>query len=193
VQRDNFPLSTIVADATLHRTQVASPCALVSLVLICPVNCSVPSQLKIISGGQSGADRAALDWAIANKIPHAGWCPKGRLAEDGVIPVQYQLTETPTSDVEERTEWNVRHSDGTVIFSIKPGLSGGTKRTAEFAAVLKKPLLHIHQLSAENAPIRLQSFVRDNQIRTLNIAGPRASEEPGIFGFVTYMLQQAFL
>ncbi|MGI8605082.1 MAG: YpsA SLOG family protein [Verrucomicrobiales bacterium] len=64
--------------------------------------------IRIISGGQTGADRAALDWAIANGVPHGGWCPKGRLAEDGPIPDRYQLTETPTANYLQRNEWNVR-------------------------------------------------------------------------------------
>ncbi len=74
--------------------------------------------LKIISGGQTGADRAALDWAIRNGIPHGGWCPKGRKAEDGPIEAKYQLQETPSSKYLQRTDWNARDSDGTVIFSV---------------------------------------------------------------------------
>jgi hypothetical protein len=73
------------------------------------------------------------DWATFHDIPHGGWCPKGRKAEDGVIPPQYQLTETPSASYLQRTEWNVRDSDGTVIFTIAAKLAGGLKRTAEFA------------------------------------------------------------
>ena len=73
---------------------------------------------RIVSGGQTGADRAALDWAIARRIPHGGWCPQGRKAEDGVIEAKYHLTETPSADYIQRTEWNVRDSNGTVVFSI---------------------------------------------------------------------------
>src|SRR2546428_7239726 len=97
---------------------------------------------KIISGGQTGADRAALDFAIARGIPHGGWCPRGRLAEDGVISDRYQLTETPSANSAQRTEGNVRDSDGTVIFSIGPKLTGGSKQTAEFARQHRKPCLH---------------------------------------------------
>jgi hypothetical protein len=86
---------------------------------------------KLLSGAQTGADRAALDWAIFHDIPHGGWCPKGRKAEDGVIPPQYQLTETPSASYLQRTEWNVRDSDGTVIFTMAAKLGGGSKRTAE--------------------------------------------------------------
>ena len=88
---------------------------------------------KIISGGQTGADRAALDWAMANNIPHGGWCPLGRLAEDGKIDAQYNLLETPKADYLQRTEWNVRDSDATVIISLAPQLTGGSLATAELA------------------------------------------------------------
>src|SRR3974377_1897050 len=98
--------------------------------------------MKIVSGGQTGADRAALDWAIANRIPHGGCGPKGRLSEDGTIPTQYQLKETPSAEYPQRTEWNVRDSDGTVIFSIEQKLSRGSKKTANLAVKLGKPLLH---------------------------------------------------
>jgi hypothetical protein len=80
---------------------------------------------KIVSGGQTGADRAALDWAIFHDLPHGGWCPKGRKAEDGVIPDQYQLTETSSASYPQRTQWNVRDSDGTVIFTMTSKLFGG--------------------------------------------------------------------
>jgi len=71
---------------------------------------------RIVSGGQTGADRAALDWAIAHGIPHGGWCPKGRKAEDGMSQAKYELIETPSTDYVQRTELNVRDSDGTVVF-----------------------------------------------------------------------------
>src|SRR5436189_4749506 len=89
---------------------------------------------KIISGGQTGADRAALDFALAHGLAHGGWCPRGRLAEDGALEERYELRETPDAEYAQRTEWNVRDSDGTVIFSIAAGLTGGSKLTAEFAA-----------------------------------------------------------
>ena len=83
---------------------------------------------KIISGGQTGADRMALDWAISHEISHGGWCPKGRKAEDGPLGSKYLLKETPTSDYPQRTEWNVRDWDGTVIFSLARALTGGSER-----------------------------------------------------------------
>src|SRR5437870_5407187 len=81
---------------------------------------------KIVSGGQTGADRAAFDWAIANNIPHGGWCPRGRLAEDGIIPDFYRMQETVSTEYVVRTERNVTESDGTVIFTIGKALTGGS-------------------------------------------------------------------
>ncbi|HTK11851.1 MAG TPA: putative molybdenum carrier protein, partial [Ktedonobacteraceae bacterium] len=102
----------------------------------------------IVSGGQTGADRAALDWAIQHGIPHAGWCPRGRKAEDALpIDQRYQLQETPSDDYAQRTEWNVCDSDGTVIFSISPHLTAGSALTADFARHYHKPCLHIHRAS----------------------------------------------
>jgi len=99
--------------------------------------------LKIVSGGQTGADRAALDFAIAHGIPHGGWCPKGRLAEDGPLAPCYHLTETPTEAYTQRTAWNVREAQGTVVFTIARTLSGGSLRTFMLAEAFKKPVLHL--------------------------------------------------
>ena len=85
---------------------------------------------KILSGAQTGADRAALDWAIFRDIPHGGWCPKGRKAEDGKIPPHYQLTETPSASYLQRTEWNARDSYGTVIFTVAAALAGGSREVS---------------------------------------------------------------
>lgn len=78
---------------------------------------------KIVSGGQTGADRAALDWAIKSRIPHGGWCPKGRLAEDGPIPIRYELTETPSENYLQRTEWNVSVTPETLLTEQLRGIS----------------------------------------------------------------------
>jgi hypothetical protein len=95
---------------------------------------------KIISGAQTGADRAALDFAIKNDIPHDGWVPKGRIAEDGIIPEKYNVHEAPTQDYRRRTELNVVHSDGTLILT-HGELSGGSALTRTFAQKHKKPYL----------------------------------------------------
>jgi hypothetical protein len=104
--------------------------------------------IKIISGGQTGADRAALDWALSHGVPHGGWCPCGHKAENGLIPPRYNLTETRSTAYLLRTRWNVRDSDGTAIFSLESRLSGGTQRAAEIAAKLKKPLLVLARTTA---------------------------------------------
>ena len=147
---------------------------------------------KIISGGQTGADRAALDWAIKHGIPHGGWCPKGRKAEDGPISGNYQLSETPGGDDLERNEWNVRDSDGTVIFTIRCELSGSSKRTADFAEQHRKPWLHLSENSeGGDAEVRLKRFMESNHIKVLNVAGSRASKEPRLLVFVPAVLSAA--
>jgi hypothetical protein len=146
--------------------------------------------LKIISGGQTGADRAALDCAIKNSIPHGGWCPKGRRAEDGPIGAKYQLKETPSIDYLQRTEWNVRDSDGTVIFSIGEHLTGGSLQTLNFAQREEKPWRILSATANDYAPERLCRFIEDNHIQVLNVAGPRASEEPEVGRFVTATLHR---
>ena len=90
----------------------------------------------IVSGGQTGADRAALDVAIRHRVPHGGWCPAGRHAEDGPIHPRYQLTETPDAGYEQRTAWNVRDSDGTVVFTLRLQATGGSLYTLTVAAEL---------------------------------------------------------
>ena len=102
---------------------------------------------KIISGGQTGADRAALDWALSHNLPCGGWCPKGRKAEDGIIAAKYPLKESSSSSYIQRTEWNVRDSDGTIVLSIAATLSGGSKKTLELARKHRKPYLHIWRWS----------------------------------------------
>src|SRR5208282_1479493 len=115
---------------------------------------------KIMSGGQTGVDRAALEWALANGIPHGGWCPKGRKAEDGVIPIRFHLKETGSENYSMRTRRNVRDSGGTVIFSKESGLSAGTQETADVAKEIGKPLLHlISSLEVKEAARQLDAFI----------------------------------
>ena len=147
--------------------------------------------LKIVSGGQTGADRAALDWALSRGIECGGWCPKGRKAEDGPISRKYPLIETPSENYLQRTEWNVRDTGGTVIFSLDPSLSGGSKKTLQFAEKHNKPCLHIHP-GTKDAAQTLRDFIADNEVETLNVAGPRGSKEPGVGEFVRKVLTIAF-
>jgi hypothetical protein len=146
---------------------------------------------KIVSGGQTGADRAALDFAIDHGIPHGGWCPRGRKAEDGPIDAKYQLQESPSSNYPQRTEWNVRDSDGTVVFSIAEHLTGGSLLTVEFAIIHRKPHLHLSAASKDNAARELKQWMHQNNIRVLNVAGPRASKEPTVAKFVITTLDAA--
>ena len=147
---------------------------------------------KIVSGGQTGADRAALDVAIGHSSPHGGWCPKGRKAEDGPIGGQYQLVETPSANYLQRTEWNARDSDGTVVFTLAKEVTGGSLRTIGFARKHKKPCVCIYQARNENPVETLQMFVQEHGIKVLNVAGSRESKEPGIWQWVNQIVEDAF-
>ncbi len=132
---------------------------------------------KIISGGQTGVDRGALDACIANKFSHGGWCPKGRLAEDGKIDTKYNLNETEKSNYYSRTYKNVRDSDATLIIS-KKILTGGTLSTEKAARQINKPVLVLRPELSEfpEMIIKLIKFIQNNKVLTLNVAGPRYSE-----------------
>jgi hypothetical protein len=137
---------------------------------------------KIVSGGQTGADRAALDFALAHGIAIGGWVPRGRLAEDGRIPEHYPaLVETDSTDPAVRTARNVRDSDATLILSHGP-LEGGSLFTLNEATRAGKPVLHLDldRLDAEAAAERLRSWLATVRPRVLNVAGPRASHDPRI-------------
>lgn len=136
---------------------------------------------KIVSGGQTGADRAGLDAAIDRGVPHGGFCPRGRRAEDGVIPDQYQLEETRSRDYSVRTTKNVAWSDGTVIFTYGPP-TGGSLTTVEAVKFYDKPCLLVNLDATSDSEIitAVASFCVDKKIKTLNVAGSRASKAPGI-------------
>jgi len=148
----------------------------------------LPLQFKIVYGGQAGADAAALEWAITHNVDHGGWCPKGRKSETGPIDPRFHLAETPSSGYLERTEWNVRDSDATVIFTLDAKLEGGSKKTAEFAAQLGKPWLHFR---AGVHPKYLARFLLRHSVQILNVAGKRASAAPGIDELVHATLSAA--
>ena len=147
-------------------------------------------EIIIISGGQTGADRATLDWAIKNNIPYGGWCPKGRVADDGPLPPEYQLKETPTEQNLERIEWNVRDSDASVVFTLGPKATGGAQKTVSLARKQKKPFLHLHRgiLAVSE---KLVVFMEKHHVRRINIGGSLESEEPGIYAWVTQSLDKA--
>lgn len=137
---------------------------------------------RIVSGGQTGADRAALDWALAHGVPHGGWCPEGRLAEDGVIDARYLLRELPGGGYLERTRQNVVDSEATLILN-RGELSGGTLATRQFALEAGKPFL----LVALDTPATATTFaearawLRDHAVAVLNVAGPRETKRPGMY------------
>ena len=143
---------------------------------------------RIISGGQTGADRAALDWAIDNAIPHGGWCPKGRMAVDGVLSARYQLTETESEGYRQRTRRNVHDSDATLIVNLGE-LDGGTLLTRVFAEKAGKPCL-IVSLNAgitDEVVMTVSNWLERHRPETLNIAGPREQKRPGVYA-LTYQL-----
>lgn len=149
---------------------------------------------KVISGGQTGVDRAALDWAIKHELPHGGWCPKGRKAEDGVIPDKYLLQETKSASYDERTRQNVSDSDGTLILNTG-ALDGGSLKTKDEAEKTGKPFLvvQLDEKSGRNLRLCVAEWIRANKIGILNIAGPRESKRPGIYGQALAFLNQLAL
>jgi hypothetical protein len=135
-----------------------------------------------------------LDVAIRHGFPHGGWCPKGRKAEDGPIGGQYQLVETPSASYLQRTEWNARDSDGTVVFTLAKEVTGGSLRTIEFAEKHGKPCIHIPMRSGsyEDPALPLLRFVAEHGIKILNVAGSRESKEPGVWKFAYQVIEDAF-
>lgn len=147
---------------------------------------------SIISGGQTGADRAALDIALDMGIEIGGYVPIGRLAEDGPIPERYYgMVETDSDDPAVRTELNVAASDATLIFS-HGELRGGSRETADLACRHAKPLLHIdlNKLDVDSAAEMIEEWLSRDDYRVLNIAGPRASDDPEIYDDVTVVLKR---
>lgn len=144
---------------------------------------------RIVSGGQTGADRAALDAAVQAGIPHGGWVPRGRKAEDGRIPARYCLREMTTFSYADRTEKNVLDSDATLIVSRGP-LTGGSRLTLGLAMRNRKPCLHVDMAvtGMEEAENKVRSWLEENDVSTLNVAGPRASNDPDIYGLVLSLL-----
>jgi len=143
----------------------------------------------IVSGGQTGADRAALDWAWRNRIAHGGWCPKGRLASDGPLPLKYQLRETESTGYRQRTKLNVKDSDATLIFNLGR-LDGGTLQTALFAQTLKKPyrVFQLDQGDLEGVAREIVGWLADTSFVKINIAGPREEKRAGIYALVYSVL-----
>ena len=149
--------------------------------------------IKIVSGAQTGVDRAALDAAMDAGIEAGGWCPVGRKAEDGTIPDKYPVKVLPGAGYKQRTRKNVIDSDATLIIYFG-FLSGGTKQTVAICIREKKPYLLVdaQETSIEQATERITEFITNKKISTLNIAGPRASGEPRAYAYTIRVLNNVF-
>ena len=143
---------------------------------------------KIISGGQTGVDRAALDTAHELGLESGGWCPAGRHADDGPIDARYPLEETHNMDHTVRTGYNVRESDGTIMLH-RGALQGGTAYAVEMARRLGKPVMAI-DLDAPPDDRALIAWIRENRIETLHIGGQREASSPGIYELARSYLQR---
>jgi len=149
-----------------------------------------PRPGKIVSGGQTGVDRGALDAAIALGIPHGGWCPRGRLAEDGPIPDRYRLRQTDSPDYPVRTERNVRDSDATLILC-RGVPTGGTALTRRLAAQHGRPCLVVDLAAPPDLPA-IRRWLAEHAPTVLNVAGPRESQSPGIAEQAASLLARLF-
>jgi hypothetical protein len=147
--------------------------------------------MRVISGGQTGVDRAALDWAIEHGIEHGGSCPRGRRAEDGAIPVRYRLNELGSASYRARTRENVNAADATPVLNVGP-LDGGAALTVRFAEQTRKPCIVI-DLAQPSAGRMVASWLPHLRPRVLNIAGPRESKRPGVGRLARAALDEALI
>ena len=157
-------------------------------------------KIKIISGGQTGVDQAALNAARDCDLQIGGWCPPGRVSESGIIPANFPLIETPEDrsplapDISRslRTEWNVRDADATLILHSGEFKDKGTKWTIECSVRFRKPYL-ICNINAEDAADKIKQWIKNNSISTLNIAGPSEETVPGIGEIAYELLTRIFI
>ena len=155
------------------------------------------SSLKIISGGQTGVDSAALDWAITNGVPHGGYCPKGRKSEDGVIPLKYNLVETSTDKYPQRTEFNVKAAKMTLIIVPYEGYkSRGCALTEKLCIKWNVPYWVIpadQELSLADRGRIAGAYPGRTNYEVYNVAGPRLSNWPEATLWTHRMLDKLFL
>lgn len=144
----------------------------------------------VLSGGQTGVDRAALDWAIAMDMAHGGWCPRGRITQDGPLPERYHLKETEAAGYSQRTRMNVRDADATLIIHHGP-LTGGTRLTCRFVDEMKKPVQMVDLDKAwPSQTVKVQAWWTELGLHSLNVAGPSEERMPGIHALAMQFLQQ---
>lgn len=148
--------------------------------------------LTIVAGGQTGAPRAAIEFAIAHHMPHAIWHPQDGKGEGGPVGTLCRRQKTPGADHAQRTERSVRGSDATVVFTISSHRSADSLAALKFAQRHKKPWIHLHAPTDEDAPARLWKFIRDNNIRALNVVGSGAGDDPDLQKYVTATLHGLF-
>lgn len=146
---------------------------------------------KIVSGGQTGVDRAALDVAIFLEMEHGGWCPAGRRAEDGAIPERYDLKEMSSRDYAKRTEQNVVDSDGTLVLYWAK-MKGGTRLTYRLAAKHQRPRLSVDLFDKEWPTEFVRDWIATENISVLNVGGPRESSHQGIGKLAEQFLSSVF-
>lgn len=151
---------------------------------------------RIISGGQTGVDRAALDLALEFRIDTGGWVPKGRRTEESIpLPAKYKnMKETPSTDFETRTKWNVRDSNATLLIS-RGKLEGGSDLTLKCAIKLGRPCLHVNleELSIPESIDKILTWLSEGHYEVLNIAGPRNSEDKNIYDEASLILRPVFI
>lgn len=150
-------------------------------------------QLTFISGGQTGIDRAVLDFCLEHQLPCGGWCPEGRLAEDGPIDRKYPVKELPGASYEDRTRANVAGSDATVILYRKE-IRGGTQKSREYAVMLGKPflMLDLDRITPAQAARKLIEFIIKENPSVVNFSGPRHSEWDQGYQHCLYLLKKVF-
>lgn len=157
---------------------------------------ALPLPTKVISGGQTGADRGGLDWAQKHYLPQGGWCPRDRRSEDGCIPPIYPLVETPSRAYVQRTKRNVADSHLTILITKSPNLEGGSKKTAEFAKALGRALVHVYFPLTPTQILQARETVShahtQHESLILNVAGSRESKAPGINKLVQAALDAIF-
>ena len=150
----------------------------------------MPIKLVIITAAQQGANRSALDWAIKSELPHGGWCPLGGLKDDEATVLPYKLKETPTANVLESVEFNVRDSDATVVFTLAPKAAGAAQKAVSYAKKQKKPVIHLHR-GILGVSEKFVAFLDKYYARRLHITGSLETDEAGISAWITTELDKA--